>query len=89
MGVDDNPGLQSTGSRFHYAWIVAGITFLTLLVSAGVRSTPGVLMIPLEENFGWDRTVITFSLAINLTLYGLCGPFAAAFMDRYGIKRLV
>ncbi len=71
----------------HYAWIVVGVTFLTLLVSAGVRSTPGILIIPLEQQFGWNRTIITFSLAINLALYGLCGPFAAALMGRYGIKR--
>ncbi len=74
--------------KIHYGWIVAGVTFLTLLVSAGVRSAPGVLMIPFEEHFGWDRTVITFALAINLALYGLCGPFAAALIELYGIRRV-
>lgn len=77
------PGLSSI------YWIVAGVTFFTLLVSAGVRSTPGVLIIPLEQAFGWDRTAVTFPLAINLALYGLCGPFAAAFMERYGVKRVM
>ncbi|KEO82800.1 MFS transporter [Tumebacillus flagellatus] len=75
--------------RIHYGWIVAGVTFLTLLVSAGIRSTPGVLMVPLETQFGWERTATTFPLAINLALYGLCGPFAAALMEKYGIKRLM
>lgn len=71
---------------FHYGWIVVGVTFLTLLISAGIRSTSGILIIPLEQQFGWSRTIITFPLAINLALYGLCGPFAAALMSRYGIK---
>ncbi|MFC4766220.1 MFS transporter [Effusibacillus consociatus] len=79
--------MKPTSHRIY--WIVAGVTFLTLLVSAGVRSTPGVLIIPLEQSFGWDRTAVTFPLAINLALYGLCGPFAAAFMERYGIRRIM
>jgi MFS family permease len=75
--------------KFHYSWIVICIAFLTLLVSAGVRSTPGVLIVPLEHSFGWDSMSTTFPLAINLTLYGLCGPFAAAIMEKYGIKRVM
>jgi MFS family permease len=79
----------STPKTSNIYWLIAGITFLTLLVSAGVRSTPGILIIPLEEAFGWDRASITLPLAINLMLYGLCGPFAAAFMERYGVKRIM
>jgi predicted MFS family arabinose efflux permease len=75
--------------KFHYGWIVTCIAFLTLLVSAGVRSTPGVLIVPLEHAFGWDSMSTTFPLAINLALYGLCGPFAAAIMEKYGIKRVM
>lgn len=75
--------------RFHYSWFVVCIAFLTLLVSAGVRSTPGVLILPLESAFGWNRMGTTFPLAINLALYGLCGPFAAAIMEKYGIKRVM
>lgn len=89
MGELKQSGLSTKSPKFHYAWIIAGIAFLTLLVSAGVRSTPGVLMIPLEKEFGWGRTIITFSLAINLALYGICGPFAAALINRYGIKRIM
>jgi MFS family permease len=76
-------------SRIHYGWFVLVITFLTLLVSAGVRSTPSVLIVPLEKAFGWDSMSATFPLAINLALYGLCGPFAAAIMEKYGIKRVM
>ena len=34
-------------TRIHYAWIILGVTFLTLPASAGVRAAPGVLIIPL------------------------------------------
>ncbi len=71
----------------HHAYIVVGVTFLALLVSAGLRSTPGVLMVPLELHFGWDRATISFSAAIGILLYGLVGPFAAALMLSIGIKR--
>ncbi|MBP2658426.1 MAG: major Facilitator Superfamily protein [Firmicutes bacterium] len=75
--------------RIHYGWIILLTTFLALIIAAGVRSTPGVLIVPFEHYFGWNRTVISLALAINLLLYGLCGPFAAAWMDLYGIRRIM
>lgn len=71
----------------HYAWIVAAVTFGTLLVAAAIRATPGVLIVPLEQAFGWSRDQISSAVAINLVLYGLIGPFAAAVMDRVGVRR--
>ena len=73
--------------KLHYAWIVAGVTFLTLLVAAGLRATPGVLIVPLETEFGWSRATISFAIGVNILLYGLIGPFAAAMMDRFGLRR--
>ena len=73
--------------KLHYAWVVAGVTFMTLLVAAGLRSTPGVLIVPLEAEFGWSRATISFAIGLNIFLYGLIGPFAAAVMDRFGLRR--
>lgn len=75
------------GGRLHYAWVVAGITFVTLLAAAGVRSAPGVLIVPLERDFGWSRATLSLAVSVNLVLYGLIGPFAAALMDRLGVRR--
>ncbi len=72
--------------RIHYGWIVFGATFLTLLVAAGVRSTPGVLIVPLQREFGWSRATVSLAVSINLLLYGFLGPFAAALMDRFGAR---
>ena len=74
-------------SKPHYAWVVAAVTFLTLLAAAGVRATPGVLIVPLEGEFGWSRATISFAVGVNIFLYGLIGPFAAAVMDRFGLRR--
>jgi len=74
-------------SRFHYGWIVVGVTFCVLLVGAGVRSTPGILMVPFEDEFHWSRATISFAVAVSLGLYGVMGPFAAAFMERFGLRR--
>ncbi|QIR40707.1 MFS transporter [Tolypothrix sp. PCC 7910] len=71
----------------HYGWFVAGLTFLALLVAAGIRSAPGVLIVPLEHEFGWSRATISLAISLNLVLYGLIGPFAAAFMERIGVRR--
>ena len=75
--------------RIHYAWIVAAVTFLVLLMTAGIRATPGVFIVPLEQEFGWNRAIISLSIAINIALFGLIGPFAASVMDRFGLRRIV
>jgi sugar phosphate permease len=73
----------------HYAWVILGVTFVALLSSAAVRATPGVLIVPLEREFGWSRSLISVSISINLLLYGLIGPFAAGLVMRYGSRRVV
>ncbi|MEK3741148.1 MFS transporter [Brevibacillus sp. FSL K6-0770] len=79
---------QDSSVRFHYAWVIAAVTFFILLIGAGIRSAPGVFMVPVEQEFGWSRSSISFALSVNLLLYGLVGPFAAAVMDRFGIRRI-
>jgi MFS family permease len=71
----------------NYAFVVVAVVFLSLLAAAGLRSTPGVLILPLEQSFGWSRDVISLATAIGIFLYGLVGPFAAALMQSFGIKR--
>jgi sugar phosphate permease len=73
--------------RFHYGWIVVGVTFFVLLIGAGVRSTPGVLMVPFENEFGWSRATISFAVSVSLALYGVMGPFGASLMERFGLRR--
>src|SRR3954468_5013766 len=75
--------------RLHYAWVIAILTFIVLLITAGVRATPGLLMVPLESEFGWSRAVVSGAGAINIALFGLIGPFAASVMDRFGLRRIV
>ncbi|WP_084705089.1 MFS transporter [Beijerinckia mobilis] len=74
---------------FHYAWIVVAVTFLVLLVGAGIRATPSVLIIPLQQEFGWTNAEISGAIAINILLYGLVGPFAAALMERFGLRKSI
>jgi sugar phosphate permease len=73
----------------HYAWIVLAITFVVLLTSAAIRATPGVLMVPFENEFGWSRATISVAISTNLLLYGLMGPFSAGFINRYGPRRVM
>ncbi|MGV2864154.1 MFS transporter [Achromobacter sp. AGC39] len=78
---------QRAGQK--YAFVVVAVIFLALLVSAGLRSTPSVLLVPLEEAFGWSRSSISFAAAAGIFLYGLVGPFAAAAMERFGLRRVL
>ena len=75
--------------RFHPAWMAAAVTFLTLVANAGFRSAPSVLIIPLQDAFGWSRDAISLAVSVNVLLFGLTAPFAAALMDRFGIRKVV
>nr|WP_246101267.1 MFS transporter [Streptomyces cyaneus] len=73
----------------HRAWFVAAVAFVTIIGAAAFRSVPGLLIDPLHQEFGWSRGTISAAVSINLALYGLTAPFAAALMDRFGIRRVV
>ncbi|MFE6132292.1 MFS transporter [Streptomyces sp. NPDC056437] len=75
--------------RIHRAWFVAAVTFVTIIGAAAFASLPGLLIDPLHEEFDWSRGTIGFAVSVNLALYGLTAPFAAALMDRFGIRRVV
>jgi MFS family permease len=84
-------GPQTCGVRrlIHPAWIVAAVAFVALVGAAGFRATPSVLIHPLHAEFGWSLGTISAAVSVNLLLFGLTAPFAAALMDRFGIRRVV
>ncbi|MCB8907918.1 MULTISPECIES: MFS transporter [unclassified Streptomyces] len=86
-----SPGIPGTPRtpRIHRAWFVAAVTFVTIIGAAAFASLPGLLIEPLHEDFDWSRGTIGFAVSVNLALYGLTAPFAAALMDRFGIRRIV
>ncbi|WP_107048599.1 MFS transporter [Streptomyces sp. NRRL S-87] len=73
----------------HRAWWVAAVTFVTIVGAAAFASLPGLLIEPLHAEFDWSRGTIGLGVSVNLALYGLTAPFAAALMDRFGIRRVV
>ncbi len=75
--------------KIHPAWYAFGVTFLTLAASAGYRSAPSVLIIPLQDAFGWSRSTIAAAISINTLLFGLTAPFAAALMERFTVRKVV
>ncbi|KSZ57920.1 MULTISPECIES: MFS transporter [Rhodococcus] len=76
-------------ARIHPAWWVAAVAFLALFGAAGFRAAPGALMVPLHDEFGWSTSVMSLAVSINLVLFGLVAPFAAALMDRFGMRRVI
>ncbi|HZS24938.1 MAG TPA: MFS transporter [Gaiellaceae bacterium] len=75
--------------RRHYAWLIVVVTFVTLITTAGFRATPGVLIVPLQNEFGWSRGTISVAVSIGLVLFGLTAPFSAALMERFGVRRVM
>ena len=72
--------------RIHWAWVVAAVSFVAILGAAGFRSVPGVMMMPLHMEFGWSHGVVGLAMSVNMMLFGLTAPFAAALMDRFGVR---
>ena len=75
--------------KIHPGWIAVTVTFFTLMASAGYRSAPSVLIVPLEDAFGWSRSQISLAVSINVLLFGLVAPFAAALMERFTVRKVV
>ena len=82
--------LSATLARrnIHYGWVMVGVTFLTALISAGTVGAPGVFIVPLQKEFGWTTAEISSALSIRFILFGLMAPFAAALMNRYGLRNI-
>ena len=81
--------MSAPSRRIHPGWIAVAVTFATLMATAGFRSAPSVLIVPLEDSFGWSRSDISLAVAINVLLFGLVAPFAAALMEKFGIRKVV
>jgi len=75
--------------KLHYGWIVAGVTFVVLLAAAGARAMPGVIMLPIGNEFQWSRASVSSIVSLNILLFGLIGPFAAALYQRFGLRRVM
>jgi MFS family permease len=74
--------------NIHYGWVMVAVTFLTAIVSAGAVGAPGVFIVPLQKEFGWSTAEISSALSIRFVLFGLMAPFAAALMNRYGLRNV-
>ena len=74
---------------FYYGWFVLSIVFLTTLTSAGVRSSPSVLIHPLEAEFGWSRALIASAVSMNLLLFGVAAPISGWLIDKYGPRKVM
>src|SRR5438067_12092584 len=72
----------------HYAWVMVGVTFFAALVSAGTVGAPGVFIVPLQQEFGWTTAEVSSALSIRFILFGLMAPFAAALLNRFGLRNV-
>ena len=77
------------GRRYHYAWVMVAVTFVVLLVGAGIRAAPGALVLPFEDEFGWNRGSISLAAAVSLVTYGLGAPLGGSLIGRFGVRRVM
>jgi sugar phosphate permease len=87
--ISDRLAASLRGRGIHYGWVIVGTTFLVMLATAGAMGSAGILIAPLETEFGWTNAQISTALSLRLVVFGLAGPFAAAFMGHFGVRRVV
>jgi len=75
--------------RFHYAWVIVAVTLVTLMAAQAVRAAPGVIIVPLEQEFGWDRAAISLAVGVSLLAFGLGGPLGGWLLERFGPRKLL
>lgn len=75
--------------RIHYSWVIVTITFFTIIIVGIVTSSGGVFLTPFEDYFGWNRSVISLAFGLALFTYGFSGPFIAATVERFGLKKMM
>jgi len=73
----------------HYAWVIAGVTFFAMLTTSAALGLPGAMMQPLSKEFGWTTAELSSVFSVRFALFGLLGPFAAIFIGRYGLRRVM
>lgn len=79
---------NAPGRKVYYGWYVVVATILLLLVAAGVRSVPGIMLVPIMQDTGWDRSSISLAVSLGLVVFGLRSPFAGALIGRFGPRRV-
>ena len=84
-----DPTVRARGRRVHYAWVMVAVTFVVLLVGAGIRAAPGALVLPFEGEFGWDRGSISLAAAVSLVTFGLGAPLGGSLIGRFGVRRVM
>ena len=80
---------RSVSRRVHYGWVIVAVMFTVTLIGVGVRAAPSILLVPLQQSFGWSADTISGAVSLNILLLGLVGPFMTALMQRFGIKRVI
>ena len=86
--ISDRLSAALARRNIHYAWVMVAVTFFTALVSAGTVGAPGVFIVPLQQEFGWTTAEVSSALSIRFILFGLMAPFAAALLNRYGLRNV-
>src|SRR5258708_9124392 len=80
---------KTSPSRIHYAWIVVAVTFATSVITAGTLGISGILLLPLQQEFGWNASDVSSAFGIRLAFFCLLGTFTATLMNRFGVRRTV
>ena len=70
--------------RVHYAWIIIGLSVLLYLAGGSITQAFGVVILPLQDEYGWSQGSITLAYGISAIVSAVLSPMIGIATDRYG-----
>ena len=62
---------------------------LVIFIGFGIRSTMGVFLVPITEQYDWGRSIFAFAAALQNLFWGFSQPIFGAIADRFGSGRVI
>lgn len=76
--------------HFFYGWWVAFACAAVILLTAGTFFYGfGILINPLEDEFGWSRAAISVAFSLRTEVGGIAAPLVGVLVDRLGPRILM
>jgi cyanate permease len=76
--------------RIFFGWyMVAASVVANTIFSAAYFQGFGVLILPIERTFGWDRWVISAAMSLRQLESGIVSPAVGFLLDRFSARRLI
>lgn len=82
--------MDSEKPASNFGWAIITVGFLVTAIRAGIgMQTLGFIVRPMQEEMGWQSSVITLCITLQLVVAAAIGPRVGRLLDRIGAKKIL